>query len=106
MRPIDFQRIEQADTVGSHRIQGVGQYRQQATAQGGTDVRQGQVVAERRATTVAIVEADDAKAAFDQQIAELAVPARQLRAQPHDQQNCRGAGGSEGFVVKLYRVGS
>ena len=56
----------------------------------------------RRQAGVAVVEADDAVALFDQLRAEPVRPHRQLGADAHDQQHGRGVGVAEILVEQLH----
>ena len=55
---------------------------------------------------VAVVEADDAKAARGELAAELVVPQDHLGAEPHDQQQRLGAGVAEDLVANVDAVGA
>ena len=92
MRPIDGEGIEQADCVGSHVGKGIGNLRPPPGHERGgqrAEVRRGAVAKMRRASGVAIVEADHTIAACRQFLAERRGPTDHLHAQPGDQQDRR-----------------
>ncbi len=89
MRPIDAQRIEQTDAVRSHVRQGVRHAQRQAAAQGCADIRNAGLIELAGQAAVAIVKTQHAITAGDKRLAELDIPATQLRTQPHDQQDDR-----------------
>ena len=55
---------------------------------------------------VAVVEADDAKAARGELAAEIVVPMDHLGAEPHDQQQRLGIGVAEDLVANVDAVGA
>lgn len=76
VRLLDSQRVEQADAVGSHRFERVGQRGERLTGEQRADVGPRQVGAVRRPATISVVETQYAKTTLDQQFAQSAVPAR------------------------------
>ena len=92
VRAHDSQAVQQADGIAGHVFQRIGRAHRQAERRGSHGQQQVAALASRRAprkAAIAIVEAHDAVAARHQAAAEVVRPARQLHAQPHDEQDGR-----------------
>jgi len=92
----DAERVEHADRVVGHVGQAVGALHRQAerVAQGAEhEVGHALGVEALAQPDVAVVEAHDPKAALDESIHEALVPAEQLHAEAHDEQQRFAAGG-------------
>ncbi len=107
----DAERVHQPDRVARHVVQGIGrpdrQVKEGARHHGRRRERAGRRHAGRKAD-VAVVEADDAKAARGEPFAERFGPRHQLHAEAHDEQDDRrvapsGLGVFDGDAVRPYR---
>ena len=98
-------RSKQADAVGGHVPQRVRRHRERALevagGHGGDEVAEVDrvLVQLRRQAAVAVVVADDVAAAGGEHAAEVGVPAEQLGAEAHHEQDGRVAGVAEGLVL-------
>src|SRR5690606_18717568 len=106
VRPLDAEVVEQADGVGRHVGQQVGDLRGLPRAGGGDDGHDvdGRVEAGGLAH-VTVVEPDDVEAAVRDRAAELVVPLDELAAEAVHQQHGRVGGVAEGVVGDVDAVG-
>ena len=109
MRRLDAERVHQPDGVLRHVAQLVGgcdrnfQKSQLEKLGKGNAASAGKMA---RLADVAIVEADDAKAAARELPAEIVLPMDHLGAQPHDQQHRLRTGIAEDIVAEVDAVGA
>ena len=91
VRLVDAQRVEQAERIGGHVVEVIGCVRPFALHH--LLDRRGKVghapgIEARGEARVAIVVADDMEALVGQPLEQRIGPDRELRSQPHDQQQC------------------
>src|SRR5882757_8976581 len=109
MRRLDAERIHQTGGVLGHVAQPVGRFdRNFQEPQFQQFERLQRLAAGELAglADVAVVEADDAKPARCQLLAEFVVPQDHLGAEPHDQQHGLGVILAENFIAKVDAVGA
>ncbi len=109
MRRLDAERIHQADRVLRHVAQLVGRGDRDLQEAQLEQFDRGQALAAGEVAglaDVAVVEADDAKAARGELPAEIVVPQDHLGAEPHDQQHRLRIGVAEDLVTKVDAVGA
>src|SRR5918992_1130650 len=104
MGRLDAEVVEQPEGVVGHVVEQVRRLDLEAR-QGAREVRHRRVYP-CGAAGVAVVEADDVKAPLREQLAQLAIPVDELRAQPHHEQQRRVRGVADRLVHDLDPVGS